>query len=625
MLKVVLPSPALSVGLTGHRKLPIDSIAAEAVENGIGAILGALQRALTPAIAQESAFFSGAAPIMRLITMGADGADLAGARAAGKYGLAVSYIIPFALDEYREDFSPASAAIAAEIMSQGGSLLELPGQRAEGARAYERANEIILANIDLLLAVWDGGRARGRAGTGEVVQAAVAKGVPIIVIDPQAPGKHTILAVPPMHDFEPPTASDLARTPLPTDLTDLVHRIMRPPPKLAQRRGLIDLIAETPKYAAWRFEYPFLLRIVAGAPTVGWTPATAAAPNVRSSAGVATHAEFALANQPNVAALDQARDIVDSLAVQYGTLFRSSSVSSYLVVILGSWVSGVIGLLVPTLSATSIVVQVVANGLVLADSAIRARHRWQERWLDYRVVAERLRWLKFRYSFGLGAVRRTQIDARRNTSWTDWYLQRMAHALGPPRGKIDAISVATAADQLLQVEIPDQISYHRTAVRQLGTFERRLAFGGRAALVAALGVAVALAFTALAAGGFNAVGWKPIAIVLLAVLPATMAGLNGLRVEADLVRLVERSAQTIALLFRIKRVVLAASRDYDHVASGMQRLASIMGDELAEWRFVIESRRSRGSRRGIGAKRSRLLQLLHNLASKRPPLPPKKS
>ncbi len=613
MLEELLPAPVLSVGLTGHRN--IDGIAAEAIERGIGAILGALQRALAPAIAQETAYFSATAPIVRLVTMGAEGADLCGARFAGKYGLKVSYVIPFAWDEYRKDFSPSSIAFATEMLSQGGALLELPGQRDEGPRAYERANEIILSNIDLLLAVWDGGRARGRAGTGDVVQGAVARGIPIIVIDPHSPEKSMILAAPSIDNFEAPAAGDLAGKPLPADLTDLVHRTICPPPRRGDRQAFVDLIAETPRSAAWRLEYPFLLSAVAGRSIVRRAQITAPARTVRVSAGAAIDSSAAHANQLNFSGLDRARETIDKLGLQYGRLFRSSSVSQYLVVILGIWISGVIGLLVPSLSAASIVVQLLANCLVLTDSAFRTRHRWQERWLDYRVVAERLRWLRFRYLFGLGPGRHTLAKSGipKSTSWTDWYLQRMAHALGPPQGKIDTASVAAAASQLLEVEIPDQINYHRSAVRQLGTLERRLSCAAHAALVAALVVAVILAITALRAGGLAAVGWEPLAITLLAVLPATMTGLNGLRVDADLVRLVERSAQTIASLFRIKRVIVAAPRDYDHIAIGMHRLASIMGNELDEWRFVIESRRSRGNPRGIVKTPNKLVRALHNV------------
>ena len=85
-------------------------------------------------------------------------------------------------------------------------------------------------------------------------------------------------------------------------------------------------------------------------------------------------------------------------------------------------------------------------------------------------------------------------------------------------------------------------------------------FGAHAALVASLGVAVVLAIAAARAGSLEAVGCSPFAIVLLAILPATMTSLNGLRVDADLARLVERSAQTIALLFRVRRALFSPAR-----------------------------------------------------------------
>ncbi len=601
MSEELLPPPVLSLGLTGHRNVGMTGATAEATERDIGVVLEALRRALATVTAQDAAFFAAAAPVTRLITMGAEGADLLAMRAARRHGLKISCVIPFALDDYRSDFSPAGADLAAELFATTNSLLELPGRRDEGPRAYERANDIILSNIDLLVAIWNGGRARGRAGTGDVVQAAVVKGIPVIVVDPLSPGAPAILSAAPIDDFEPPVASDLGRRPLPADLTAFVQGVVGPPSRDAQRRALIDLIAETPRSALWRFEYPLLLKTLASRPGDTGKRAAAAANPARPAAAVPG---AALADAPRLAPVDRARTIIDGLAVQYGRQFRSSSVSQYLVVILGTWLSGVVGLLVPSLSAASIAVQLLANGLVLADAAFRGRHRWQERWLDYRVVAERLRWLGFRQTFGLGGGWQVRSGLRRERSWIDWYVARMAHALGPPQGKIDGASIALAADRLCNVEIPDQIDYHRRTFRQLGLLERRLFFGAHAALVTSLGVAVLLAISALRAGSLEAVGWKPFAIVLLAVLPATMTSLNGLRVDADLVRLVERSAQTIARLFRIKRNILAAPRDYDHVAAGMQRLASILSGELEEWRFVIESRRSRSRRHPIKKKKN---------------------
>jgi hypothetical protein len=601
MLEELLPPPVLSLGLTGHRSVGMTGATAEATERGIGAVLEALGRALAPVIAQDASFFSAAAPVMRLITMGAEGADLLGMRAADQYGLKISCVIPFALDDYRNDFSPEAATVAAELFAKTESLLELPGRRDEGPRAYERANDVILSNIDLLVAVWNGSRAHGRAGTGDVVQDAVLKGIPIIVVDPQSPAAPGILAAPPIDDVEPPVASDLARRPLPADLTAFIHGIVSPPSKRAQRGALVDLVAETQQSAQWRFEYPLLLKTLAHRPKAARKPSIAAPKPARPADAAPS---VALAKAKRLETIDRARNIIDALAVRYGRKFRSSAVSQYLVVILGAWISGVVGLLIPSLSAATIAIQLLANGLVLGDAAFRGRHRWQERWLDYRVVAERLRWLGFRNAFGLGGGRQMRPGLQRQKSWIDWYIRRTAHALGPPQGKIDAASIAAAADHLSEIEIPDQIEYHRGTFRQLGLLERRLFFGAHAALVASLGVAVVLAIAAVRAGSLEAVGWRPFAIVLLAILPATMTSLNGLRVDADLARLVERSAQTIALLFRVRRNILASPRDYDHVAANMQRLASIMMNELEEWRFVIDSRRSRSGRRQIKKKKN---------------------
>jgi hypothetical protein len=87
-------------------------------------------------------------------------------------------------------------------------------------------------------------------------------------------------------------------------------------------------------------------------------------------------------------------------------------------------------------------------------------------------------------------------------------------------------------------------------------------------------------------------------------LPATMTGLEGIRVDADLVRLVEGSAQTITLVRRIGRAMRIEPLNYDSVAHRMQQLAAIMESDLAEWRFAIESRRSRETRRGIRRKQN---------------------
>ena len=588
----------LAIGITGRGQSCDSDDLAQTIETTIEGTLAALKRAFLSVAEQESSYFSTAAPIVRLISVGADGTDHLGVRAALSLGLEVVYVLPFPWDEYRNHLSPGVATETSDLLAAASSKLELPGFRGEGVRAYDRANEIILSNIDLLLAVWNGNPADGRAEAADVVQAAVSRGIPVILIDPATPKRASALALP-LHGYAPSSLAALEQRPLGDQPTGLIESVISPPSGEARRQGLVDMLSDAPASAPRRFEYPLLLRTLAGKPPHRPAPAIDGKDTPAIAQPVSITPPLAA-----VVEIERVRATIDRFALYYGQLFRSSSAGRYLYVVLGVWLSGVFGLIFPQFAAFSIILQVLANVWVLADSYYRTRQRWQERWLDYRVVAERLRWLLFRGSFGLEAGARERSRTGRITSWTDWYVKRLAIALGPPNGKIDAASIAASVAYLTEVEIPGQLRYHRKNFRQLETLEKRLASAARLSLMAAVVVAVLLGVIAVFAGGLDAVSWKPLAIVMLTSLPATMAGLEGIRIDADLVRLVESSAQTLTLLRRIGRVMRVEPPDYDNVAHRMEQLAAIMESDLAEWRFAIESRRSREVRRGIRRKQN---------------------
>jgi hypothetical protein len=117
------------------------------------------------------------------------------------------------------------------------------------------------------------------------------------------------------------------------------------------------------------------------------------------------------------------------------------------------------------------------------------------------------------------------------------------------------------------------------------------------ALYLTFAVAAVFAIWAHFGNGFDAVSWRPFAIVILFILPAATTAFNGVRADADLVRLVERSALTSAALERLRQAILSTSLTYDRVAIGAKRVAELMGEELTEWRLVLESRRIRTKHR----------------------------
>jgi len=204
-----------------------------------------------------------------------------------------------------------------------------------------------------------------------------------------------------------------------------------------------------------------------------------------------------------------------------------------------------------------------------------------------------LRCLQFLHPLGLGLTQSPAPFRRHRESWVEWYIRRYDRALDPPHGTIQTSDTARFAKQLADVEIPEQLKYHRANFRQVGILDRRLSAAARLALASTIVVAGLYGISAYYFGGITRVPWMPIAIVLFFVLPAVAAAFNGIRAAADLVRLAERSAMMAAALTRLRRVILSTPMNYDRVAVAAVRIAGIMGDELGEWRFVLETRRAR--------------------------------
>ena len=66
-------------------------------------------------------------------------------------------------------------------------MFELDGAADERPRAYEAAGLFMLANIDVLIAIWDGEVAAGIGGTAQIVERAVADGIAVVWIEPNHP------------------------------------------------------------------------------------------------------------------------------------------------------------------------------------------------------------------------------------------------------------------------------------------------------------------------------------------------------------------------------------------------------------------------------------------------------
>ena len=192
-----IPRLALTIGVAGHRphrppqpgEAPDPPFDAEKVRAAIDGVLDRLKRAVEEVAREDGGQFEGA-PVVALVTSLAEGADRIAAEAARDAELPFDVVLPFAREDYLATFE--SEELRAEfdaLAEKARATLILPRVADENpdeaaGRSYAQAAATVLAQSDLLLAVWDGAPARGKGGTAETVDEAARQATPIVVIDP---------------------------------------------------------------------------------------------------------------------------------------------------------------------------------------------------------------------------------------------------------------------------------------------------------------------------------------------------------------------------------------------------------------------------------------------------------
>ena len=97
-------------------------------------------------------------------------------------GLPWHAILPLPLREFREDFSPSEWLEAERLLARASHVLVVDenGSREDG---YLDCGMETVGGADVLIALWDGERARGKGGTADVVEYAQSIGKPMLILD----------------------------------------------------------------------------------------------------------------------------------------------------------------------------------------------------------------------------------------------------------------------------------------------------------------------------------------------------------------------------------------------------------------------------------------------------------
>ena len=156
--------PSLRVGVTGHRVLE------ESTRRWVARQLDDL-----------FSFLAGLSPSAvprRVLSSLAIGADQMFAEAAHRHGIPIEVVIPFG--SFIEDFAQGSERDSYErFLSAAASTTWLPWEeRSNGA--YLAGGVWVVDHCDLLIAIWNGEKAAGVGGTGDVVDYSRDAGKPCI-------------------------------------------------------------------------------------------------------------------------------------------------------------------------------------------------------------------------------------------------------------------------------------------------------------------------------------------------------------------------------------------------------------------------------------------------------------
>jgi hypothetical protein len=579
------PRLTLTVGVTGHRlhrdpppgggEAPVFDVAA--VEAALLRFFGAAAAGLASIDADARGCYDARAPALTLISSLAEGADRLAAEAALAAGFALDVVLPCPPETYGETFADdASRREFAALFASARSRLVLP--LAGGAdqteaerlpRAFAAAGLVMLAQSDILVAVWDGEPARGRGGAGEIVDEAARRGAPIVVVDPASGATRALVCDDLFDEAEPRRAADIAPRPVEACLPAILARLTAPPDSPRERAGLAHFLAcRVGRRAAVRASAVFDGGDVSGA-VAAWprvSAAIAASPGNRGA--VERYSEALLA----------AEQVAGRSASGYRRLFilsfAATAVASFLIAGSARF---------RELHLAAAVFEFGAVALVAGLVVLATRRRWRERWFEAREVVERLRVVATPWLLGAWPASLKPGQA----AWPGWYARAMARE--QPLFSGDLGELVGEAQAILGALLDEQSSYHRRNAERLERRDRLVESLGMALLVATLAdnaLYLVLRFVLEA----PMAAFEPWVLAASIFLPAAATAAYGVRLFGDFEDLSRRSRRAAERLEALKARMRGAL-DLSALRALADHAARAMLSDLEAWRVAVESRR----------------------------------
>jgi len=578
----------LRAGVTGHRPHGLESSDISSLRSKLEQVLCELKR-IVYEINNTPTMYAPGDPLLRIISPLAEGADMLAAETALDNGFELQCAIPFERGEYQKDFEdPDSILRYRDMLEKATAVFELPGSRRTKAlenESYQAVGRMVLNQSDVIIAIWDGKEARGKGGTGQIVKEAVQLEIPVIWIDTA-----------PEHEIHVLIGNGYGMNDT-KDLSELDRRLKQllTPKNINDAQIRDAYFEETQPIRSWGFIFEVFCDFFSG------DKIDASGVQVKNFEKK-TREEWQHINgsfNENMESVEFLNDMgeqvdeklllhyswADNLANYYSNVYRSSFVTNYMLAGLAV-LFALLAVSVPSYEKIWIVIELLIIVSILVITRIGNQKNWHERWIDYRLLSEEIRQLRFLAPLGLTtpAFRVPAHDTHgdpRNT-WVNWHYRAIVRHLGIVSARINKEYLESYRSLLSEREIKGQIEYHEKNYPRFHKIHNRLHYLGNALFILTL-IAVLLHFP------FSS-EWLTLCA---AVFPAFGAAFYGIRTQGEFEQIAKRSHAMSAKLKDIKEELDSSNftTKYGEMALIAENTAEIISSETLDWRIVFQSKK----------------------------------
>jgi hypothetical protein len=613
------PKPRLSlhIGITGHRpdRLQKDSMQQliARIEDVLNTINLEFQKIAKSADIGK-AYDLNEPPALRLISPLAEGADRIAVECALKLGYELQCPLPFSQSEYENDFDHISKNRFKDLLSHATRKIELDGNRSKHRQAYLQVGHFVLRHADILLVVCDDKEDDVGVGAARMMVDAKTKNIPVIRVNANAP--HIIQYYDSTGKYLPFGNTEVAK---------LLSQILLPPDWLVSAMNKRSKTNQINSGKSTYFSYQRHKKInfdflgwfyhvfftffgknfsLKFKPPRYWDDAL----HYQWEKAISKSAKFFSKMTPDIGKeLNQrVRDHflwADSLATYYANQYRA---------IFGlSFGLSFVAVLLATLALSSslpldpeklAIAEFATIMIVLGLNIIGWRFYVHQRWLDFRLLAERLRQqiilmplggvseLELPYYEVASEKKAANKHGKKKLSlpsyaWVDWLVRAINRADGIPNHNLDETFLQAYKKYLIAL-VKDQAAYHETASER----HHRIAhfFHGSTYVLLCIVLFACVIHSCPYLQRQLDPNFTIGAGIAAAVLPALGAAIAGLLTQGEFKRIAQRSEGMSEQLDQIcDNLVKKETISSEELVKTAHKAIALMSEELSDWRVLF--------------------------------------